>query len=326
METLVVGGFGLQLKVHHGALIVAQPVKVDGKRTMEQTVYFRGRCEWDRLIIMGHVGTISLDAVGWLMDMEIEVLVIGYDGRLITQFGPTRRATVELKLLQIDALQTGHAVPWVRWLLRRKIQGHQRIMNIPELGQALTRLMTAESIDDCRMIEAHAAHSYWTSLTGLPVTFAKRDLKKVPDHWKRIQNRNTGLRTNRMATDPVNGLLNYGYAILEAETRIAAYVVGWDVDLGILHTSMEYRQSFVFDLMEPLRAQVDGWVFDYIEKTTFRRNDFVELPSGEVRLSPEVAKSFSMGICEALRPLCLAVAQEARYVLHELMGVSTQIS
>ena len=36
------------------------------------------------------------------------------------------------------------------------------------------------------------------------------------------------------AADPVNALLNFGYALLEAETKIACHAIGLDPSLGDL--------------------------------------------------------------------------------------------
>jgi CRISPR/Cas system-associated endonuclease Cas1 len=51
---------------------------------------------------------------------------------------------------------------------------------------------------------------------------------------------------------PANALLNYAYAILEAEARIAAPAVGLDPAIGVMHLDARPRNSFVCDLMEPI--------------------------------------------------------------------------
>lgn len=58
-------------------------------------------------------------------------------------------------------------------------------------------------------------------------------------------------------TDPFNALLNYGYTLLEVETRIACAAASLDPDLGHLHVDARHRESFVYDLLEPLRVIVD---------------------------------------------------------------------
>jgi len=62
---------------------------------------------------------------------------------------------------------------------------------------------------------------------------------------------------NRHATHPVNAMLNYGYAVLESQARIATIAQGLDPAIGYLHTFRPGRVSLVYELMEPLRPQVD---------------------------------------------------------------------
>jgi CRISP-associated protein Cas1 len=58
---------------------------------------------------------------------------------------------------------------------------------------------------------------------------------------------------NRHATHPLNAMLNYAYAVLESQVRIATVAQGLDPTIGYLHTSRHSRVALVYDLMEPLR-------------------------------------------------------------------------
>jgi CRISPR-associated protein Cas1 len=64
-------------------------------------------------------------------------------------------------------------------------------------------------------------------------------------------------RHNRLAHHSVNPMLNYSYAVLESRVRIAIAEVGLDPTIGYLHVCQPERDSFVHDLMEPLRPHVD---------------------------------------------------------------------
>jgi CRISPR associated protein, Cas1 family len=91
----------------------------------------------------------------------------------------------------------------------------------------------------------------------------------VPDHWRvftvRASPINRSGHAPRNAADPVNALLNYGYALGEAEARLAALAVRLDPTLGIIHTDQKARDSPAkIDLRTPLsranttRAQTRG--------------------------------------------------------------------
>jgi CRISPR-associated protein Cas1 len=68
----------------------------------------------------------------------------------------------------------------------------------------------------------------------------------------------------RAAADPINAILNYLYAILEAESRIALIAVGLDPGLGILHTDQRSRDSLALDLMKSARPAVDQYVLNLL--------------------------------------------------------------
>jgi CRISPR/Cas system-associated endonuclease Cas1 len=56
----------------------------------------------------------------------------------------------------------------------------------------------------------------------------------------------------RLATNTANAMLNYLYAVLESETRLACAALGLDPGLGVLHVDAQFRDSLAFDVMEPI--------------------------------------------------------------------------
>ena len=94
--------------------------------------------------------------------------------------------------------------------------------------------------------------------TGNALPWPEWIRKRTPTHWRLISIRaSAGRNRVRDATDPFNALLNYGYTLLEVETRIACSVESLDPDLGYLHVDARRRESFVYDLLEPIRVVVD---------------------------------------------------------------------
>jgi hypothetical protein len=88
-------------------------------------------------------------------------------------------------------------------------------------------------------------------------------------------------------------LLNYMYALAESECRLALLAVGLDPGLGWVHRDAPYRDSAALDLLEPLRPAVDDYVMRLLETRTFSRREFAELPTGQVRLMPDLARSLA---------------------------------
>lgn len=108
------------------------------------------------------------------------------------------------------------------------------------------------------------------------------DAKRRPGHWRHFGTRVSPLTepSPRRAVNPANAVLNYLYAILEAEARIAALAVGLDPVLGLLHADRPNRDSLACDLMEPVRPAVDRLVLELLSRRTFTKEDVFELLDG----------------------------------------------
>jgi CRISPR associated protein Cas1 len=150
-------------------------------------------------------------------------------------------------------------------------------------------LREGKSLDALLEAEREAALIYWGQWSCVECRFSPRDTQRIPIHWQRFGQRQSPLSSGpRLAVTPLNALLNYLYALLQAETRIACLIVGLDPGLGIVHVDYRTRDSFVLDLMEAARPAVDEHVLDLALARTFRARDF-----GETR----------RGVCRVLAPL-----------------------
>src|SRR5207253_397645 len=146
---------------------------------------------------------------------------------------------------------------------------------------ALDSLTSAPSLDALRFFESRAAAAYWNAWEQTQIHFAGRDSKTIPTHWRHFGTRRSLLSSSpRKAATPGNAILNYFYAILEAEARLAAIAVGCDPGIGIIHSDVSARDSFACDLMEPIRPLVDLQVQKLLDYQTFARNDSLEMRAG----------------------------------------------
>lgn len=171
---------------------------------------------------------------------------------------------------------------------------------LPELDVAFANassiLKAASSLDELVYAERDAALAYWNAWRTVEVRFGDREKQRVPVHWLRFGQRSSPLTgAPRLAVNPANALLNYLYAIVEAETRIACLAVGLDPGLGIVHADYRARDSLALDLMEPIRPHVDRYVLALIRSRLFRAADFHETRKGSCRilapLSHELAQT-----------------------------------
>jgi hypothetical protein len=136
-----------------------------------------------------------------------------------------------------------------------------------------------------RQCEAQGAKAYWSTWRDIAVQFPRNDLKRVPRHWQTFGTRESQLTGSpRLAVNPANAILNYLYAILEAEARLAASTLGLDPGLGVLHLDSRTRDSLACDLMEPVRPMVDAYLLDWLRRGPLKREWFFEERNGNCRL------------------------------------------
>ena len=119
----------------------------------------------------------------------------------------------------------------------------------------------------------------------------------------------------RLAATPPNACLNYLYAVLESEARLAAAALALDCGLGVLHVDTPHRDSLACDLMEPVRPQVDAYLLDWITQEPLRREWFFEERNGNARLMG----SFAVRLSETAPMWRRAVAPVAEWVAQAIL-------
>ena len=294
---LTLYGYGLTISVEHGRLAIA-----DGIGDRRRASHFsKATCGIERLVILGHSGTLSLEAVRWLHDIRAAVVQIDADGNLLLASYPLKERFGRLRRAQALASSSRPGVEIVRYLLTKKLTGQaefaERLTNaatapsIRELGDSLSKV---KQMKDFRLIEAQAALKYWSAWSDIEVKFARSYAKTVPPHWRRFGQRISPLTSSpRNAANPANAFLNYLYAILEAETRIALLTVGLDPSIGLMHADQPNRDSLALDVMEAVRPSVDMWLHHFLAKNTFSKLDFFERRYGTVRLSSRITSQLA---------------------------------
>jgi len=109
-------------------------------------------------------------------------------------------------------------------------------------------------------------------------------------------------------------MLNYLYAVLESESRLAAAAVGLDPGIAFLHADTSSRDSLACDLMEPFRPEVDAYVLNWLRREPLRREWFFEQRNGNCRLMA----SFASRLAETSSTWARSVAPVAEWVAKTL--------
>lgn len=298
---LVLDGYGLRVSVERGHLVVSDGIADERRRAR----FPKATCGLRRVVLLGHSGYITLDALRWVRDIGAAVVQIDEDGQVVLASGPAGTTDARLFRAQAAATQNGVGLRIVRGLLQDKLRGQAAVLDRLQGEKAAAEvrriaeagLEHAVTLDRLRTLEAQAAATYWQVWEPLPVRFARRDERRVPDYWRRFGPRHSPLTGSpRNAISPGCAALNYLYAVAETETRIAAQAVALAPEIGLLHADQRSRDSLVFDLLEAIRPQVDAFLLDLLQTLTFAKSDFTET---------------RQGVCRLLAPLTHALAQTA---------------
>jgi CRISPR-associated endonuclease Cas1 len=246
---------------------------------------------------------VSFAALRWLADQKAAFVMLERDGSVLATTGPVRNSDARLRRAQACADRSDLALRISQEVIRLKLLGQERIARekLADLGAAgtiaalRTELPSAQTIDAVRTLEARAAAAYWIAWRSVNVQFPKKDLRRVPDHWLAFGSRTSPLSgfSPRLAINPLNAILNYLYAILESETRLAVAELGLDPGIGFIHVDNDRRDSLACDLMEVARPDVDAFLFDWVSRVPFSRDWFFEQNDGNCRLMSKFAATLS---------------------------------
>jgi CRISPR-associated endonuclease Cas1 len=282
-------GYGIQVRVDRGHLLLDDGIGSDRRRYRLPRVGHGLR----RLVVIGSDGMVSLAALRWLADQNAAFVMLERDGSVLATTGPVRSSDAKLRRAQALAHSSGAALRITRELISRKLAGQEQVARdklldsttADVIAQFRAEVPTGESITTIRLIESQAARAYWSAWSTLPIIFPKNQLNRVPEHWRSFAGRVSPLTGSpRLAANPPNAILNYLYALLESEARLAAAALGLDPGMGVLHVDTTARDSLACDLMEVVRPQVDAYLLDWITRQPLNREWFFEQRDGNCRL------------------------------------------
>jgi CRISPR-associated endonuclease Cas1 len=316
-------GYGVSVRVERGHLILEDgigPVRRYGR-------FPKINHGLRRLIVIGSDGVVSFSALRWLADQDAAFAMLERNGSVLATTGPVRPSDSRLRRAQSLAHQTGAAVQIGRGLISQKLEGQERIVRDAFRDSALadkiafvrSLLAKASTVEAIRQLESQAAQAYWSAWRSLPINFPTTDYRRVPEHWRTFGTRKSVLTGSpRLAVNPPNAMLNYMYALLESESRLAAASVGLDPGIGVLHVDTDARDSLACDLMEPARSHVDAYLLKWIMDGSLRREWFFEQRDGSCRLMG----SFAMRLSESLSTWSRVVAPIAEWTSRMLWSTA----
>jgi CRISPR-associated protein Cas1 len=277
MNALHLSGWGVKLRVQN--LESRSEIEiVNGREDDKQSSIMRfkpRRFPYSSVVIDGHSGYISLQALHWLSRNKVPIFVMNFDGTVISSILPPMPVKADLRAAQMQAANDSQkkfaiAKALVQAKIARSLQVLDWLGECYDIGRDVrltkceaSKLSQVSDVSRLRTMEGRAALRYWEAFG-----------KVLPEHLD-FQGRMTSSHQNN-ASDPVNLAMNYGYGFLEGEVRRAVNSVGLEPSVGFLHDFSDYqtKQSLVYDLEEPFRWLIDVSVLEAFESGTLELRDF----------------------------------------------------
>jgi CRISPR-associated protein Cas1 len=261
--------------------------------------FFRASSPIKRLVLIGRSGAISLESVAWLHDTRASLIHLDCDGTVLLCSAAWGYNDGRLRRQQALATTNGVGITIARSLAAAKLRGQRDLLRerghplqaVTSIETALARVNECSTSAELMRVEAEAAAAYWRGLAPTQLTFARRDLSRIPPHWLTLGARTSPItRSPRRAASPGQALINLAYGAATAEASIACATLGIDAAVGVLHSDLKARDSLALDLLEPCRPAVDRYILNLIDTTAFAARDFREDRKGQVWVTTRLAR------------------------------------
>ena len=288
MKPLLISGFGTSVTVDKRKLIFSN------KAEDQKLEFYPHQISYDSVIIDGNYGFITFEAIRWLMKHDVSLITLNWNGDLLSVTLPKETASAKLRMKQYETYHNKKRYDISRIILNEKVNKSLDLLrNLSKYHSSLDKnsIETAfnniktryKNSNDLLTYEGNIAIVYWNNLqkafNGLYPEFAFTNRNGRQHSW------------NMNASDEINALLNYGYAILEAEVRKAINSIGFDPTIGFLHELKDGRMSLVYDIQELYRWLIDLSIIQLLEDKGLKKSDFIVTENYNIRLTSVTAKA-----------------------------------
>jgi len=248
-------GYGFSINVKDSKIILKNNFDPFSEPQTEE--WFVNNMPYEKIVLSGK-GYISTEALSLLSEHNRNVILLDTFGKPVTYLNPVMESltATRYRIGQYDTFRDPQKREYLaRQIVKAKLESQIRFLKMTESPDVLDAIQKLESyLSDLDNIstpiqnEAKTSHIYFRAFARL-----------IPEKYG-FKSRNQSFLTVRKnhATDVINALLNYGYAVLAGEISKFINGVGLDAYYGFYHKSHTGFQPLVYDMMEPFR-----WLVEY---------------------------------------------------------------
>lgn len=287
MRPLLLHGFGTSVRVN------GRTLEIDWRSEGRKESYRPQQLPFDSVVVDSLTGSVSFEALRFLAVHDVPVILLRWNGSVLSTILPRGPSNGELRVAQIGA----YSDPARRLAIAREFI-REKVSKTVELAEELCRTLPISpdpvrkeakashgtTLADLRIFEARVAQAHW-----------KEYARAIETLWPKsgfVSRRSAQRSWSNAAADPTNALLNYGYSLLESSCRSAILSVGLLPEIGFVHEVAHSKFPLAYDLQEPFRWIVDLSVLEVIRDARLdRKADFVVTENYHIRLRPKAAQA-----------------------------------
>ena len=302
LNPLLITGFGTSINVDKRKLIITNRLK--GTR-LEFSPH---KISHDGIIIDGHTGNITFEAMRWLSKHNINLTLLDWNGQLLANVMPEQPKSGKLRIKQYQKyLDSEDRFEIALKIVQAKVEHSLNLLE--ELSRFyesvdITKIRKSAEKEDLFLLDIMKNNekqnisksikqliTYEGRIAGIYHDVLTRIFNELYPEFNFTGRKNKSNSRNYNASDEINALLNYGYAILESEIRKGINSVGFDYSIGFLHEVNRSRTPLVYDIQELFRWLIDVSVIQLLEEKKIKKSNFIITENYHTRLGENVAKS-----------------------------------
>lgn len=306
-------GYGHSISVKDSKIILKDNHDPFSKAVIES--WHVKNMPYEKIVLQGK-GYISTEALSLLSENNRNVILLDNHGKPVTFLNPVRESFVatKYKIGQYDTFRDESKRKYLaRQIIKAKIESQINLLESTEnseLSEGIKKIKNYRDMmkENVQLAESASSRIYFVEYSKL-----------IPKRFE-FSPRNAPLRIRKdQASDVINGLLNYGYAVLAGEISKFVNGIGLDAYYGFLHKSHSSFQSLVYDVIEPFRWLVDYTVYKIANNVNATQRiylkDYARTKNGTIVLDYSLIRRF-------LEMLERTFQQERRYEFRH--GAKTQ--
>jgi len=300
MNPLLVSGFGTSINVEKRKLIIQNKLK------NERLEFYPHQIDHDSIIVDGHTGNITFESMRWLMKHDITLTLLNWNGNLLGITLPQEPKLGKLRIKQYqkyldDRTRFQIALEFVNSKITSSsnlIKELSRFYNTLKFNIVKSQFdneiknYALNSRDESSPVSAKLKKlmNFEGRIAQIHLEQFRKLATELAPAFKFVGRMNKSNSWNTNASDEVNALLNYGYAILESRVRKSLNAVGLDPTIGFLHEITYGKTPLVYDFQELFRWVVDYSVIRLLDDGKLKKSDFIVTENYHIRLRESTAK------------------------------------